>query len=146
MSMCTRCCFNMFQLVGIGGGAWQGVTQGNVRMYMRIPNVYKRIDLGLLGYMCIYILYISTCTHTHTHIYTHVYPYIYIYIYIYTHIFTDTQRSNDISTCISKRFGILGCRRGTRWWRCNARGQHLTQNHAKGEEREGAQMAFTNSN
>ena len=144
MSMCTRCCFNMFQLVGIGGGAWQGVTQGNVRMYIRIPNVYKRIDLGLLGYMYIYIyiIHIHMYAHTHTYIYIHMYT----RIYIYTHIFTDTQRSNDISTCISKRFGILGCRRGTRWWRCNARGQHLTQNHAKGEEREGAQMAFTNSN
>ena len=51
-------------------------------MYMRIPNVYKRIDLGLLGYMYIYILYISTCTHTHTYIYTCIPVYIYIHTYL----------------------------------------------------------------
>ena len=145
MSMCTLCCFNMFQLVGIGGGAWQGVTQGNVRMYIRIPNVYKKNRPGTTWvYVYIYIYY--TYPHVRTHTYIYIYIYMYTRIYIYIHIFTDTQRSNDISTRISKRFGILGSRRRTRWWRCNARGQHLTQNHAKGEEREGAQMAFTNSN
>ena len=53
-------------------------------MYIRIPNVYKRIDLGLLGYMYIYIYYTypHVRTHTHIYIYTHVYPYIYIHTYL----------------------------------------------------------------
>ena len=52
----------LFSLGCMGGGAWQGVTQAHVRMYIRMPNVYKKNRPGT----------------------TWVYIYVYIYICIYT--------------------------------------------------------------